>query len=338
MVFQSLASVIPGVTSNVPQIYLYDTKLNTFELISKNAASLPGNNISDRPSISYQGNLVTFRTQATDLGVENSRTILVVYDRKTKKLTQLNSSSSGIPSNGVPIWARIHPNGRFVTFSDDGTNLVSNTSVTAAQTFLKDLISGATILLSATSSGTPGNDASGADQQEFSRAAMLSIGASGFTSRSAFVTFSSAATNLASAGVPNSTYQFIYRAPITLPARELKGGAQIESPPDVRILKTLAGRKGAQVRIDLTLFEVGDSTFGSSRALSAPATRIRVNYDVEIRKVGSRNTIRRTITKNRLTISRLTPGRYSVRYRASATKGRKTIRSGYSPKAAIVVP
>jgi hypothetical protein len=338
LVFQSSATVIPGVTSSSPQIYLYDTKLNTFELISKNTAGLPGNNISDRPSISYQGNLITFRTQATDVGLSNTGSILVVYDRKTKKLTQLNSNSSGTPSNGLPIWARLHPNGRFISFSDGGTNLVENASVTTPQTYLKDLSTGATILVSATSLGTPGNDASGADQEEFSRGAMLSIGASGFTSRSAFVAFSSAATNLASAGVPNSTYQFIFRSPITLPARQLESGARIESPPDVRIVKALGGKKGARVSIDLALFEVGDSTFARASTLAAAATKIKVAYNLEIRKIGSRNTILRTILRNRITIARLTPGRYSIRYRASATKGKKTVRSGYSPKTNIVIP
>jgi hypothetical protein len=338
LVFQSLATVIPGVTSASPQIYLFDTKLNTFELISKNTAGLPGNNISDRPSISYQGSLITFRTQATDVGLNNTRSIIVVYDRKTKKFSQINSNSSGTPSNGLPIWARIHPNGRFVSFSDDGTNLVTNTSGATPQTYLKDLATGATILVSATSSGVPGSDASGADQEEFSRGAMLSIGASGFTSRSAFITFSSAATNLASAGVPNGNHQFIFRSPITLPALQLESGARIESPPDVRIVKMLGGKKGARVSIDLTLFEVVDSTFARSIAFAAAATKIKVAYNVEIRKVGSRDTLRRTVTRNRITISRLTPGRYSIRYRASATKGRKTVRSGYSPKANIVIP
>lgn len=338
LVFQTQAVIIPGVVSDRFQVYLYDLKLGTFELISRNSAGLAANGHSERPSISYQGNIITFRSEATDLGLSNSGAVHVVYDRDTKKFSQLNTSSSGAPSNGLPYWSRVHPNGRFVTFSDDGTNLVSNTTSSIAQTFFKDLVKGTTLLLSATSNGTPGNDVSGTDQQQLSRSGLLSLGATGFTSRSAFATFASAASNLASAGVPSSFNQFIFRSPVTLPARELRQGGRIESPADVRIMKVLSRKKGAQVRIDLTLFEVGDSSFATATAISAMATKIKVKYELEIRKVGSRNVTRRTLTRNRVTISRLTPGRYSIRYRATATKGRKTIRSGYSPKASLVVP
>lgn len=338
LVFQTQASIIPGVTSDSTQIYLYDVKLGTFELISRNSAGSPANGHSERPSISYQGNVITFRSAATDLGLSNSRAVHVVYDRDTKIFTQLNTDSNGAPSNGLPYLSQVHPNGRFATFSDDGTNLVSNTTSQIAQTFFKDLVKGTTLLLSATSSGSAGNDVSGTDQQERQSFWALSIGASGFTSRSAFTTFTSAASNLASAGIPNSSNQFIFRSPITLPARELRSGGRIESPPDVRILKILTRKRGANVRIDLTLFEVGESSFASAAATYASATKIGVKYQLELRKIGSRNVIRRTLTQNRITISKLSPGRYSIRYRATATKGRKTIRSGYSPKANFVVP
>lgn len=337
LVFQTQAVVIPGVVADYSQIYLYDVKLGTFELISRNSVGLPANGPSTRPSISYQGNVITFRSEATDLGLSNSRAIHVVYDRDTKKFTQLNTDSNGAPSNGLPYWSRVHPNGRFVTFSDDGTNLVTSTTTPVAQTFFKDLVKGTTLLLSATSSGVPGNAESGTDQQEVSRSGLLSIGATGFTSRSVFATFASAASNLASAGVPSSFNQFIFRSAVALPARELRSGGRIESPPDVRIMRIFSRRRGAQVQIDLTLFEIGDSSFATAAATAA-ATKIQVKYELEIRKIGSRDVTRRTLTRNRVTISRLTPGRYSVRYRATATKGRRTIRSGYSPKASLVVP
>ncbi len=338
LVFQTQSTIIPGVASVSTQIYLYDLKQGTFELISKNTSGSPGNGNSDRPSISYQGNVITFRSAATDLGLSNSGSVLVTYDRSTGKYTQLNTDSNGTPSNGTPYWSRVHPNGRFATFSDDGTNLVSSTTTQVAQTFFKDLVSGATILLSSTSAGVPGDDVSGTDQFFTSVSGMLSIGAAGYTSRSVFATFSSAATNLASVGIPSQERQLIYRAPITLPARTLRSGGRIESPPDVRILKIFSRRRGAQVRIDLTLFEIGDSSFATASTVSASATKIGVKYELEIRKVGSRNVTRRTLTRNRVTISRLTPGRYSLRYRATATSGRKTIRTGYSPKASVVVP
>lgn len=67
-------------------------------------------------------------------------------------------SSAGEQSNGYIDQASISPDGRYVAFTSHASNLVPG--VSGAQIYLHDLASGETTLVSASSSGVPGNDLS----------------------------------------------------------------------------------------------------------------------------------------------------------------------------------
>ena len=337
IVFSSRATILSGISNGIPQIYSYDRVSKTFQLISKSSLNQPGNALSDRPTVSYQGNFILFRTRATDLITNSGNEILVRYDRKLGTFSQVNTSSAGTPSNGSVFYAAIHPNGRFVAFSDSGTNLVS-TPVSSTQTYFKDITSGEIILASQNSTGQPGSDISGSGVEDFSyEFRKVSIGATGFTSTNAFVPFTSGAPNLATAGVPTAFTNFAFSSPIKLPARKLTKGALIESPADVSITRVFPRGQGARVKFFFTKFEIDESAFLSrGRDIRASATKLQ--YSLELRKVGSRQRITRLTSRNSLTINKVSPGRYTVRYRVEATKGRRKVRSNYSPKTSLVVP
>lgn len=337
LVFSSGATILKGISSNTTQIYSYDRSAKSFQLISKTSSNQPGNGFSDRPSVSYQGNFIVFRTGASDIVPNDENVVFVRYDRTLGTYSQVNTSSAGTQSNGRALHAAIHPNGRFVAFSDSGTNLVT-TSVSSTQSYFKDINSGEVILASQNSSGAPGDGFNGSGSEDSSYDfCKVSIGAGGFTTKNAFVPFISSSVNLAKAGTPSASNTFAFSAPITLPARRLSQGALIESPPDVVITKVLSAGRGARVRFLFTSFEVDDTAFLSSQP-QALATGTTLKYSLEVRKVGARQRIQRLTSRNSATINRLSPGRYSVRYRVIATKGRKTIRSKFSPKTSLVVP
>jgi hypothetical protein len=63
--------------------------------------------------------------------------------------------------------------------------------------------------------------------------------------------------------------------------------------------------------------------------------KARLTYEIEIRKAGSTKRITRVSSRNTTTVRKLSPGRYTVRYRVVATKGSKKIQSRTSPAASI---
>jgi hypothetical protein len=72
--------------------------------------------------------------------------------------------------------------------------------------------------------------------------------------------------------------------------------------------------------------------------LAALASKgIRVRYEVEIRKAGSKQRITRVSSRNVVTVRKLEPGKYTVRYRVTATNGKKTIRTRQSPPTGVVI-
>ena len=163
------------------------------------------------------------------------------------------------------------------------------------------------------------------------------FGGTGFNSRSIFTSFGSAAQNLTTVGISADTRPNVFRSTITPPKPKLVKNAPIEAPPDVTIDRTLSGGKGATVSISFQEFE--DLTASATASLGAPVTSLstKISYNLEIRKVGSRQQIFRTLTRNRVTISRLAPGKYSIRYRVTKSSGRTTLKSGYSAKQSLDV-
>jgi hypothetical protein len=125
----------------------------------------------------------------------------------------------------------------------------------------------------------------------------------------------------------------------SLPAVDLREGAPIDVPARVEVIRA-PGEKTAtivitlpEVRIDPKLFEKW--TRADVGAMAASGARIR--YEVEIRKAGSKTRITRTSSRNVVTVRKLEPGRYTVRYRISASKGKRTIRSRQSTPTTITI-
>ncbi len=342
IVFTSTATVIPGISSAEQQIYAYDRKAKKFELISRTSSGQPGNDSSDRPSISYLGNFISFRTTASDIiPLNNTSKAFVLFNRRTKAFSQLNTSASGSPSNGLGYHGQIHPNGKYFVFSDDGTNLVASSTGAQAliQTYYKDLSSGFVLPVSVDAGGSTGNDSSGGSlfDSSFERPA-VAMGSSGFSAAEPYASFISRAENLVQAGPLPEVDPFLYRSDIVVERPRLAKNAPIESPPDVTIKRLRAQGKGADITITFQLFDLDTSAFRSQEVSAAASSKVRIKYQLEIRKAGSKQQILRTISKNKVTINKLSPGRYSIRYRALGLYRKKTIRSKYSPKASLVVP
>jgi|GEM_PF-1965815 len=125
----------------------------------------------------------------------------------------------------------------------------------------------------------------------------------------------------------------------SLPVIDLKPGSSITVPPLVSVDQP-AGSKTANVTIFLPDVKIDPSIFGGvkkSDLLAMVASGARIKYEVEIRKSGSKQRINRVSSRNVVTVRKLSAGSYTVRYRVTATKGSKTIRSKTSPPASFKI-
>ena len=361
LAFQSDATINPNQPGNgITQVYTYTfSPTGIFKLISASATEQAAVGGSEGPSLSSDGSIVAFTylgpleagLAGTLKGLENvTLPVLVRHQVSTGINSRANTNSSGLASNGSVHAGRIDSTGRYVVFSDTGSNLADGATSSFRQVYLKDLESGLTVRTSVNSSNEAGNGESGFNSNS-SFAAPLAIGYISATDTLPFVAFLSDAPKLASFGTPDSAKPFMYRALVVTPTptptptptatptpRVLTKNIRITEPPDVNV----TGRD-AKGRYDI---EVVCEQFGLDSSLIKEnpdlvdflaSKKARLTYAVEIRKSGSKTRITRTSSRNVVTVRKLTPGSYTVRYRVVATKGKKKIQSRVSPRASITL-
>lgn len=150
-------------------------------LVSSDSSGILGNDHSGSPCMSPDGRFVAFSSQATNL-VPGGTSGYQVFrkDLDSGEVALVSCDSTGNPGNGGSYAPAMSPDGRFVVFHSEATNLVPG-GTAGRQVFRKDLLSGAVALVSCDAAGNPGNGAS-----EY---ASLSSGGR-------YVAFDSVATNL----------------------------------------------------------------------------------------------------------------------------------------------
>jgi len=155
------------------------SSLTTPRIASTNSSGVVENGSSFDASLSSDGRFVVFRSTSTNLIPGVSGTQIYVKDLLTGQVSLASSNSSGTAGNGSSYSPQITPDGRFVVFSSNATNLIPRVSGT--QIYVKDLLTGQVSLASSNSSGTAGNGFSESPQ---------------ITPDGRFVVFGSNATNL----------------------------------------------------------------------------------------------------------------------------------------------
>jgi hypothetical protein len=153
------------------------------------------NNLSEKPAISDDGNLVIFVSKATNLvsgdtntfcGLSNNENCpdIFLHNRSSGVISRISISSGGGQSDNSSDSPAISGNGRFAAFVSAAGNLVPGDTNNTPDIFVRDLQTGQTTRISVSSSGGQSNGAS--DQP--------SVSGDG-----RFITFLSTANNL----VPN---------------------------------------------------------------------------------------------------------------------------------------
>nr|WP_246427986.1 fibronectin type III domain-containing protein [Paenibacillus phyllosphaerae] len=137
-------------------IYVYDTVLNQYELISHNPQGLSGMNDSRNPSISDDGRYVAFESYAGDISDEDQdySNDVYVYDRRTKVLKVANMTVGGQPGGRDNAFASFSGSGRFVAFESNDS---LEPSAYNRNVYIRDLKEGLTYWMGQSASGEEAN-------------------------------------------------------------------------------------------------------------------------------------------------------------------------------------
>lgn len=319
------------------QIFRYNRLKEVVSLVSKRPDGAPGNGDSKKPSVSFSGDTVSFITSSTDLagGASPNSTRLLVQRASVKGLVQANTARNGSSSDGTVTSAHLHPSGKFITFSDTGTNLVDGNTNAKFQTYVKSLVSGEVIRTSETADGAASDEDSGTAPPGAYKG--LSLSGEGFNSPLLFSSFHSKSTNLTVNNSNPSSLSNIFTTELLPPKPKFEEKAPIEAPPDVAFEPTASGASGAKVTFTFQEFEELSATGRAYNEIES-AAKSRLEYHLEIRKkTGNRRKRFRKSRSNSATIRRLAPGRYIVRYRVVKKSGRGSStttesKSRYSPR------
>jgi hypothetical protein len=183
--YSDATNLVAGDTNAATDGFVHDLSTGMTERVTVDSSGNQGNGISYNGTITADGSVVAFYSLATNLvpGDNNAQADVFIHDRNTGTTTRVSTDSSGGQGNGGSYTARISPDGKFVAFASDATNLVPGDTNALTDIFQKDLTTGATVRLSVDSSGVQSNGSS-------------SLGWSSDDGR--FVAFNSTATNLVS--------------------------------------------------------------------------------------------------------------------------------------------
>lgn len=125
------------------------------ERVSLTTAGQPTNGASFGPAISADGRYVAFTSLATNLTLNDANGFPDVFrrDMATGAVLPVSANPDGLPANSLSYGAAISADGRTVAYLSAATNLVDDDLNGAIDTFLTDLVTGATRLVSTAEDG-----------------------------------------------------------------------------------------------------------------------------------------------------------------------------------------
>jgi len=180
-------------TNSINDIYLYEVSTGISKLISRNSGNTDsGNLISDHPNISVDGRFLSFRSDATDLGVTDSNTTGDIFLLDTQNTSLVKVSTASVAANDLSAYSATYPamsaNGKGLTYftQRDMLNLGTIPATAYDQIYYYDSGTGQTLLVTQSHDNSHGGYADG-----YSDAMSVRISADG-----QYVLYKSSASNL----------------------------------------------------------------------------------------------------------------------------------------------
>lgn len=161
VVFASAASNLVSTDGNgADDVFLRDMESGTFSLVSKNSAGVQANGFSFDPSISADGRLVAFMSDARNLDPSDTTIWLDIFvrDLTAGTTTRINLGPGGVQANENSFAPSISADGRYVAFASLARNLVTGDSNNRQDIFLRDLTLNSTTRVSVSSTAAQANN------------------------------------------------------------------------------------------------------------------------------------------------------------------------------------
>ncbi|MDV6028659.1 MAG: S8 family serine peptidase [Phycisphaera sp. RhM] len=199
----SASNLVPGDTSGVTDIFVYDHIFQRIERVNVSDAGAEANDFSFNPSLSGDGRFVAFDSGASNLvpGDTNNASDIFVYDRATGTIERVSVSDDGAQANGSSESPSLSDSGRYVTFESNASNLVPGDTNFRTDIFVYDRANGAIERVSVSDDGTQANGFGSDSPGSFSPS---------LSDDGRHVTFESDASNLVPGDTNGRTDIFVY--------------------------------------------------------------------------------------------------------------------------------
>jgi Tol biopolymer transport system component len=150
LVVNSNNNPIPLVMLPRMNVYLRDRTNGTTTLVSVNLSGNGGNGDSFPASISTNGQYVLFESSASDLVTNDNNGFkdIFVRDMATALTTLVSVNTNGVSGNGASRNSVMTPDGRYVAFTSDASDLAGGDTNGIPDVFVRDLQGGVTTLAS----------------------------------------------------------------------------------------------------------------------------------------------------------------------------------------------
>lgn len=154
------SNLVRGDTNESWDIFLRDRSQQVTERLSVSSAGAQANGHTLDASLSSDGRMVAFVSEASNLvaGDTNGAPDVFVRDLRSRRTTRVSVSSAGAQASGPSEAPVISSDGRVVAFVSEAADLVSGDTNGAADVFVHEIASGTTERVSISSDGTEGTE------------------------------------------------------------------------------------------------------------------------------------------------------------------------------------
>ena len=153
------SNLVPGDANGLPDVFVHDSQTGVTERVSLGPGGVEGNAESRTPALSADGRFVAFASDATNLvaGDTNLDSDVFVRDRQTGVTRRVSLGPGGVQSNGFSFEPALSPDGRFVAFVANASNLVPGDTNDTWDVFVRDHRQGRTERVSVGPGGAQGD-------------------------------------------------------------------------------------------------------------------------------------------------------------------------------------
>jgi Tol biopolymer transport system component len=155
-------NLVANDTNDDTDVFVRDRHAGTTERVSVGRNGAQGDDESYLPSISADGRLVAFVSDAENLvpGDRNDSADVFVHDRRARTTVRVSGGSGRSEADSDSLFAAISADGRFVAFVSDASNLVPGDTNGSTDVFVFDRETGRTERVSVGRDSAEGNGVS----------------------------------------------------------------------------------------------------------------------------------------------------------------------------------